>query len=134
MAGVKSLHAATLIVECYVPMGTPIANYPFGQRHATLRAMLGTFDAELINAPELNKMTPEFYLVLNHDELSDSLADAVYEAGFDDSSLTMRGGQAAVWICHRSGELSALVREALAQAKQGGLVVLHVEIENEVFA
>jgi len=31
-------------------------------------------------------------------------------------------------------EETDLVREALAQAKKGGLAVTHVEIENEVFA
>ncbi len=79
-------------------------------------------------------MDPEFYLILTGDELTDELADAVYEAGFDDSSLTMRGGKAAIWIRHRSGELKQVVREALKQARQGGLCVSHVEIENEVFA
>lgn len=78
--------------------------------------------------------TPEFYLVLSADDLSDELADMVFEAGFDDSEFTMRGGHAAIWICHREGELHALIKEALEQARQGGLEVLHVEIENEVFA
>jgi hypothetical protein len=58
----------------------------------------------------------------------------VFEAGFDDSLLTMRGGHPAIWITDRSGSLTELVREALAQAKKGGLMVSHVEIENEVFA
>jgi hypothetical protein len=79
-------------------------------------------------------MTPEFYLVLNDCEIHERLANAVFEAGFDDSELTMRGGRAAIWICHRQGELTNLVREALAQAKNGGVAVTHVEIENEVFA
>ena len=79
-------------------------------------------------------MTPEFYLVLKDHELHEQLENAVFEAGFDDSSLTMRGGSAAIWICHRPGELTTLVREALAQARAGGLSVSHVEIENEVFA
>ncbi|QEG34238.1 hypothetical protein [Bythopirellula goksoeyrii] len=79
-------------------------------------------------------MTPEFYLVLKERELEDSLANRVFEAGFDDSELTIRSNRAAVWICDREGELTELVREALAQAKQGGLNVLHVEIENEAFA
>jgi hypothetical protein len=32
-------------------------------------------------------MRPEFYLILKEDELTDKLADAVFEAGFDDSSF-----------------------------------------------
>ena len=79
-------------------------------------------------------MNPEFYLILDADDLTDDLADAVYEAGFDDSSFTMRGGRAAIWIRHRPGELRLVVREALEQARIGGLHVLHVEMESEVFA
>jgi len=79
-------------------------------------------------------MDPEFYLVLNADELTEALENAVFEAGFDDSSLTMRGGQAAIWIRHRPGELTQVVRAALVDARAGELDVSHVEIENEVFA
>lgn len=78
--------------------------------------------------------TPEFYLILKEEDLTDRLSDQVYEAGFDDSSLTMRSGHGAIWICHREGELRQLIKEALQQARRGGLDVLHVEIENEVFA
>jgi hypothetical protein len=79
-------------------------------------------------------MNPEFYLILNADDLTDELADAVYDAGFDDASFTMRGGKAAIWIRHREGDLKQVVRVALEQARQGGLHVSHVEMENEVFA
>jgi hypothetical protein len=78
--------------------------------------------------------TPEFYLVLEVPDLSEELENAVFEAGFDDSELTIRGDRAAIWICHRQGELTDLVREALAQAQAAGIDVHHVEIENEVFA
>ena len=79
-------------------------------------------------------MNPEFYLILKSREMTDDLADAVYEAGFDDSSLIMRSDRPAIWIRHREGELTEVVRTALAQARDGGLVVDHVEIENEAFA
>lgn len=79
-------------------------------------------------------MDPEFYLMLQADELTDELADAVYEAGFDDSSLTMRGGKAAIWIRHRPGDFKQVVRQALEDARSGGLDVSHVEIENAAFA
>jgi hypothetical protein len=79
-------------------------------------------------------MDPEFYLILDATDLTDELADAVFEAGFDDSSFTMRGGQAAIWIRHRPGELRQVVRDALDQARKGGLRVMHVEMENAVFA
>ena len=79
-------------------------------------------------------MNPEFYLILTSDDLTDELADKVYEAGFDDSSLTVRGGKAAIWIRHRPGELRQVVHDALEEAKQGGLRVSHVEMESAVFA
>ena len=79
-------------------------------------------------------MNPEFYLILSADDLDEELEDAVFEAGFDDALLTMRGGKAAIWICHRQGELTGLVREALAQARAAGIDGHHVEIETEVFA
>lgn len=79
-------------------------------------------------------MNPEFYLILDADELTDELADAVYEAGFDDSSFTMRNGKAAIWIRHREGEFKEVIRRALEEAQRGGLRVSHVEMENEVFA
>jgi hypothetical protein len=78
--------------------------------------------------------TPEFYLVLKNRELEENLENAVFEAGFDDSELTVRNDRAAIWICHREGELTQLVREALSQARAGGVEVHHVEIEKEVFA
>jgi hypothetical protein len=79
-------------------------------------------------------MNPEFYLILDFNNLTDELSDKVYEAGFDDSSLTMRGGNAAIWIRHRPGELRQVVHDALEQAKQGGLRVSHIEMESAVFA
>ena len=78
--------------------------------------------------------TPEFYLILKNRELDEHLENAIFEAGFDDSELTVRDDRAAIWICHRQGELTDLVRTALAQARAAGIDVLHVEIENEVFA
>jgi hypothetical protein len=79
-------------------------------------------------------MNPEFYVILKASDLTDELADAVYEAGFDDSSLVMRPGGAAIWIRHRPGELATVIREALNQATHGGLEVSHIEIESAVFS
>jgi hypothetical protein len=79
-------------------------------------------------------MTPEFYIVLRDDNLHEQLENAVFEAGFDDSSLEMRRNHAAIWVNDREGELTQIVREALRQARQGGLRVSHVEIECSAFA
>lgn len=84
--------------------------------------------------PYDESMTSEFYLILKADGLTDELEDAVYEAGFDDSSLVMRSGGAAIWVADREGEFAVVVREALAQARQGGLTVRHVEIDVKKFS
>lgn len=46
----------------------------------------------------------------------------------------MRGDRAAIWIRHRSGDLKQVVHDAIEQARRDGLSVLHVEMENAVFA
>jgi hypothetical protein len=106
----------------------------FGQRLGVPKTMREQFVRKWTLVLECRSMMPEFYLVLRNRDSDEQLADTVYESGFDDSELTVRGDRAAIWICHRQGELTHLVREALAQARAGGLDVLHVEIENEVFA
>src|SRR5205823_2992273 len=95
----------------------------FGPRRAIQRTTRKTSEILLIPAPETPAMTPEFYLVLNAADLTEELENAVYEAGFDDSSLIMRGGKAAIWICHREGELMQVIREALQDAHRGGVNV-----------
>jgi hypothetical protein len=106
----------------------------FGRLRKTLKGTRETFEGMLTRAQESNTMTPEFYLVLKNRDPDDQLADAVFEAGFDDSMLMMRSDRAAIWVAHREGELTEVVRAALEQARDGGLVVDHVEIENEAFA
>jgi hypothetical protein len=121
-------------VVSFAATGTSIVKNPFGRRPETQNSMLATFARKLILAQEVPPLNPEFYLILDSDELTDELADRVYEAGFDDSSFTMRSGKAAIWICHRKGDLKQLVHDALEEARKGGLKVSHVEMENEVFA
>ena len=77
-------------------------------------------------------MKPEFYLVL-HGVPSDELANAVYEAGFDDCVLTSRGGRAAIEIYDREGELVQVVEGAIRQAERQGLRVDHVEVLRDSF-
>lgn len=120
--------------ESVADSDTVIARCGFGPHREILKATLAAFEKSLTLAPENPLMTPEFYLVLTSREPDESLADAVYEAGFDDSTFTVRSGHAAIWVTDREGELTELVREALAQARKGGLEVLHVEMESEVFA
>ena len=101
------------------------------------RNSLGQMKYRILFAEEpriIRAMTPEFYLVLKDRDLSDQLADAVFEAGFDDCSLTMRSNHAAVWVRDRDGEFFYVVKDALTQARNGDLNVLHIEIEKETFA
>jgi hypothetical protein len=105
-----------------------------GQHLEVPRITRGQSDAKSTAAQEFLMKMPEFYLVLRNRELDEELENSVFEAGFDDSELTVRNDRAAIWICHRQGELTTLVREALAQAQAAAIDVHHVEIENEVFA
>jgi hypothetical protein len=129
-----SNRAATRSVEYFAASVIVVVRNRFGPRREIQKTTRRTFEILLTLVPEQRAMNPEFYLILNGNDLTDELANAVFEAGFDDSSLVMRGGGAAIWIRHREGEFKQVVREALEQAKRGGLDVLHVEMENEVFA
>src|SRR6478672_1413160 len=104
--GSSAAASATVGVECR-----------FSRLRGVPKTTLGQFARQLIAVLEYRLMTPEFYIVLKNRELDDQLADAVFEAGFDDSELTARGEHAAIWICHRAGELTDLVRQALTQAR-----------------
>jgi hypothetical protein len=121
-------------VLSFATSDTGVAECRSGQLPGIQKIMHARFGEKSMRVLEYHSMTPEFYLILKDRDLSDKLADVVFEAGFDDSELTVRGDRAAIWICHRQGELTALVGQALAQARAAGLAVLHVEIENEVFA
>jgi hypothetical protein len=134
MAGHSRSRVVMPLGEFDAVLGTGIVNCGFGQRLGILRDTPDESVKLWMPVRERPLMTPEFYLVLKSREPDDSLADAVYEAGFDDSTFTVRSGHAAIWITDREGELTELVREALAQARQGGLEVLHVEMESAVFA
>jgi len=126
----------TLTGEFIAGRGTRFANCRFGRPPETLKIMPRLSEGKWTIAPEQERlpMTSEFYLMLSDRDLSQALENAVFEAGFDDSELTIRGDHAAIWVCHRSGDLTSLVREALLQAQSSGIQVSHVEIENAVFA
>jgi hypothetical protein len=122
------------IAASFASISTEIVRSLSGRRLEIRNSTRETFARKLTLVQELAAMNPEFYLILDSDELTDELADRVYEAGFDDSSFTMRGGKAAIWICHRQGEFKQVIHDALEEARNGGLHVNHVEMENEVFA
>ena len=74
-------------------------------------------------------MKQEFHLILGIDELTDAVADALFEAGFDDSHLTQSGGHPCIVIDDRdTTDLAATVRAAVADAVRAGVKVLRVQI------
>ena len=74
-------------------------------------------------------MKQEFHLILDIKELTDAVADALFEAGFDDSHLTRCGGHPCIVIDDRdTTDLAATVRAAVADAGRAGVRVLHVQI------
>ncbi len=135
MVGVSRSREATPLVASVATLGTDLAKCGFGLHLAVRRTTHERFARKLTLALEDSRMTPEFYLVLDNCDFDDEeFANAVFEAGFDDCEITVRGDRAAIWICHRKGEFADLARKALAQATAAGISVHHVELENEVFA
>jgi hypothetical protein len=134
MVGNSLSRAAIHTVVSVAILAIAAARCRSGQRRAIPSTMREQFAGKSTPAPEFPMKNPEFYLILKDRDLHEELENAVFEAGFDDSELTVRGDHAAIWVCHREGELTNLVREALEQARNGGLRVLHVEMESAVFA
>ncbi len=78
---------------------------------------------------EVDEMKQEFHLILGIDEFTDSIADALFQAGFDDAHLTKRGGRPCIIVDGRgTSELAATVRAAVSDAQNAGVTVLRVEI------
>lgn len=74
-------------------------------------------------------MTQEFRLIVAIDEFTDAVADALYEAGFDDAHLARSGGRPCIIIDDRdTTDLEATVRQAIADAHRAGVRVLRVEV------
>lgn len=74
-------------------------------------------------------MKQEFHLILQIEDFTKAAADALFQAGFDDSHLTRRDGRACIIIDDRdTTDLDATVRTAVQQAQQAGIVVSRVEI------
>ncbi len=74
-------------------------------------------------------MKREFHLILGIDEFTDSIADALFQAGFDDAHLTKREGRPCIIVDDRdTSDLAATVRAALSGAQNAGVTVLRVAI------
>ncbi len=74
-------------------------------------------------------MKQEFRLILSIDEFTNEIADALFEAGFDDAHLTKSGGRACIIVDDRdTTDLEATVRQAISDAQRAGAHVSRVEI------
>jgi hypothetical protein len=74
-------------------------------------------------------MKQEFRLILAIDEFTNEIADALFEAGFDDAHLTKLGGQPCIIVDDRdTTDLEATVRQAIRDAQRAGARVSRVEI------
>jgi hypothetical protein len=74
-------------------------------------------------------MKQEFHLILGIDDFTDSIADALFQAGFDDAHLTKYEGRLCIVVDDRdTSDLAGTVRAAVSDAQNAGVPVLRVEI------
>ncbi|NUQ62770.1 MAG: hypothetical protein HUU20_09785 [Pirellulales bacterium] len=74
-------------------------------------------------------MKQEFRLIVAIDDFTDTVADALYEAGFDDAHLAKSGGRPRIILDDRdTTDLETTVRRAIADAQRAGVRVLRVEL------
>ena len=74
-------------------------------------------------------MNQEFQLILEIDDFTDAIADALFNAGFDDAHLTKSGGRPCIVIDDRdTKDLAATVRAAVSDAQRAGVKVIRVQI------
>lgn len=76
--------------------------------------------------------TFEFQVVLNGvDEMTDEIADLLYEAGCDDGSPFSSEGIAAVGFSREAPTIEEAVRSAIADVNKAGFTVARVESADE---
>ena len=74
-------------------------------------------------------MKQEFHLILGIDDFTDSIVDALFEAGFDDSHLSKCGGRPCIVVDDRdTTDLAATVRAAVADVQRAGVQVIRAQI------
>ncbi len=80
-------------------------------------------------------MVYEFRVILKGlDDVSEELADALFEAGCDDSTPGVFCGVPHVDFDREANSLEAAIRSAIADVQKAGCVVEKVEIGRETFA
>lgn len=76
--------------------------------------------------------THEFTLVLSGvGEMTDDLAEALFEAGCDDGSPFSRDGIAAVGFSRDAATVEEAIRAAIADVQKAGVTVSHVDPADE---
>ncbi|MBP88406.1 MAG: hypothetical protein CMJ64_17115 [Planctomycetaceae bacterium] len=74
-------------------------------------------------------MKQEFHLILGIDEITETVANALFEAGFDDAHLTKSDGRPCIVVDDRdTTDLAATVRSAVADAQRAGVSVACVKL------
>lgn len=64
-------------------------------------------------------------------EMTDDIADALFEAGLDDGSPGSRGGVCSVWVDREAATLNSAIRSAVDQVRTAGFGVARVEMDEE---
>ena len=76
----------------------------------------------------------EFTLVLAHPEESEEDADALYEAGCRDGSISTSGGVTRIDFHRQAATLEEAIRSAIANVRAAGFDVVRVQLEPESLA
>jgi hypothetical protein len=76
-------------------------------------------------------MKYEFALILSDADLSDEIADKLYEAGCDDASILTRDGVTRLQFDREAANLDKTLASAIQSVERAGLAVSRVEIERD---
>jgi hypothetical protein len=71
----------------------------------------------------------EFSLLLNAAEITDGQADALFEAGLDDGTISTSECMTRIGITREAESLESAIRSAIGQVNAAGLSVVRVVIE-----
>ena len=76
-------------------------------------------------------MKYEFSLILTAPEVTDEVADKLYETGCDDASILTRDGVTRLQFDRQASNLDEALASAIQSVERAGLAVARVEIERD---
>ncbi len=76
----------------------------------------------------------EFSLVLAAASVTDDQANALYDSGLDDGTISTSQGVTRIDVSRQSESLESAIRSAIGQVNAAGLTVARVEIEADQIA